>query len=316
MRVTMLKQYENSATKEKFLVGFPYEIDDTTGATWISIGRAAAYTPPARPYGGPVYATASGGLVDGDGDPLSAGSAVLAVTLANRPAATSANIGVEVDVVDLNGGTRQRSDGTSWVDVSPGVTEYDPVFTTWANRGTGALGQIKWLTGVGNQLIEMYWDGAYWQPRTGRALLYRQPGTVSGSAGASSVATTATVTIPGDLMNIDGAIDILVHGAASASPVAATPMVTYDASALCDGVSVGTKRNVRFGRSIRNQGSASAQVVSENAGDMGGPGLGAGAVQTFTKNTAADRTINASFTATHATSIVASIHRFEVWWNA
>jgi hypothetical protein len=48
-------------------------------------------------------------------------SVVATINLADLPAPSVANIGLEVDVADLNGGTRLKSNGTIWYQVSAGV---------------------------------------------------------------------------------------------------------------------------------------------------------------------------------------------------
>jgi hypothetical protein len=317
MQVTMTKQWE--VARELFLAGVTYEVDSVTGAAWIARGIAVAYTAPARKPLGPVFVTSTGKLVDGDGDEIavtgSGGGAVESKVLADRPAAGPENIGVELDIVDVDGGTRQKSNGTSWIDVSPGVTKYDTVSALWADRGTGVLNQVK-IFQIGNQPVPAIWDGSAWQPYTGRVLLTRLAAPILGTAGASSTATSADFTVPGGLMGLNGSLEIIWEGSASASPTSALPAVNFGGSTLTDGLTVGTKRNVRMRRIIRNQNAANSQVISENAGDLGGFGTGAGAVQTLTKNTANDQVINVGYTFTHATSIVATLHRFEVWWSA
>lgn len=240
------------------------------------------------------------------------------VLFANLPAASAANDGDEVDVTDLNGGTRFRSNGVAWVQVSPGVTENAVTYSTWAdrNQGTPYLGQRKMFTDIGNQPVPAEYNGTRWVPVGGMAKIYRQAGVVNGTAGASSTATSALVTLPGDLLGPEGGWVMEAAFSASASPTAATPAAAWDGSATFDGVSVGTKRNVRIRRSCRNVGSDASQIINEAQGDLGGPGTGSGAVQTFTKNTANDRTLQVSCVFTHASSIVATLHSFDVWWVA
>lgn len=317
MQVTMTKQWE--ADKALYLSGVTYEVDSVTGAAWIARGIAVAYTAPSRKPLGAVFINSAGSLVDSDGDEIavtgSGGGAVESVLLANRPPATSENIGLELDIVDLDGGTRQKSTGTSWIDVSPGVTKYDTIASSWALRGVGVLNQVK-IFSVGNQPVPGIWNGAAWVPYTGRVLLYGLAAPIVGTAGVSSTAQSPDITIPGNLMGLSGTIEVVWEGSASASPVSALPIVNFGGSTLTDGLTVGTKRNVRMNRKIRNQNSLTSQVISENSGDLGGFGTGAGAVQTLTKNTANDQIVNAGYTFTHATSIVATLHRFEVWWTA
>ncbi len=266
-----------------------------------------------------LYDPATGlrvGYVDINGQEVLTGTTTAEWAVDSLPSASPENAGAFFFVNAENGGTLYRSNGTSWVKQGPGRSEYDVQSCLWADRGTGAVGQRKRITDLGNLPVVVEWDGARWQPTNGIAKIYRQPGVVSGTAGTSSTATSATVTIPGGLLGPVGGIVLEASFSASASPTAATPAAAWDGSALFDGVSVGTKRNVRIRRSFRNIGSEASQIVNEASGDVGGTGTGSGAVQTFTKNTANNRTLQASCVFTHASSITATLHAFDIWWVA
>lgn len=240
-----------------------------------------------------------------------------AMLMADRPPASDQNDKFEVWITDDNGGTLYRSNGVSWEKRSPGLAEVDVPTVLWAELGTGAVGQRKRIVDpLFNQPVLVEWNGTRWQPVNGIAKIHRQAGVVNGTAGTTSTATSALLTLPGGMLGPEGGWIMEACFSASASPTAATPAATWDSSALFDGVSVGTKRNVRIRRSCRNVGSDASQIVNEAQGDLGGPGTGSGAVQTFTKNTANARTLQASCTFTHASSIVATLHSFDVWWVA
>ncbi len=237
------------------------------------------------------------------------------VLFANLPAASAANDGDEVDVTDLNGGTRFRSNGVAWVQVSPGVTENAVTYSTWAGRNQGSpyIGQCKRITDIGNQNPEFIYNGTRWLPK-GLQLAYRQSGVVNGTAGASSTATGATFNTQPGMMGPDGTVLVEVDYAANTAPVAATPQMTWAGSNLHDGASVGTRRNVKVTRTIRNAGAENAQNVSEGSTQLVIEGSANAQVQTFAIDTAAAaRAIVPSITFTHASSIVATIHRYEVW---
>jgi len=233
---------------------------------------------------------------------------------ADVPDASAANIGQEIIVVDENGGQRKISNGASWVDSAAPVNAGEIQTSTWALRGSGTLYQKKIITDIGNQPVEVIWDGTYWQPAGGAQTIYRLPAPVAGAASANSSSPTATMTVPGGLMNIRGTIEVFMDYYGNTTPTGSFAQITFGASDLFSATTLGTKRNVRVSRNIKNT-NANAQVVRENADDLGGIGLGAGAVQTFTKNTANDQTITGFGRLTHASSIICTLNSFEVVWR-
>ena len=188
--------------------------------------------------------------------------------------------------------------------------------TTWAARGSGdAVGRVIRISDVGNNpLLRAEWDGTRWVPHCGRQLLYQVLAPVNGSAGASSTATSASISIPAGMLGVCGGLEIVADFAGNTAPVAAIPQVAWGGNNTFDGLTVGTRRNVRVGRNIKNINSASSQIVSEGVAETGGFGSANGAAQAFSVDTTAAVAVQVSINMTHATSIVATINKLQVWW--
>lgn len=261
---------------------------------------------------GPYYINAAGQAIQIRG-PL------LAITEANLALITAdaTNIGLEYFVTDRRGGCHVGNiAGTGFQELSPALNDYF-TSTTWASRGTGSfVGQKKIITNLGNQpAVEAIWDGTYWQPAGGRQLIYALKAQVTGSAGTSSVANIPSVTIPGNLMNINGGfeVDIHTHTLSSVASVANTISLTFGGFELM-GTDRTTNRRVWNGRRVRNVNSASVQTVMSNASGTGAYEQAANDPKETTKDTTADQTLVGTATATHATSIQNRIDEYKVWW--
>lgn len=243
----------------------------------------------------------------------------LDVSIATLPDPGPDNIGQEYFVVDENGGTQRKSNGLDMVKQAPGVNEYDTDVIHWADRPlTAAVGDKLFFDDIGNKLVESFFDGEFWQPCGGRQLADRQEGTVAGSAGPTSTATSPAWSAPAGLMNDNGGLEIIVNaGTDNTQPATALPSTSWNGTDLFDGTtSAGTKKTVRWRRTIRNQNAVNSQVVPETEnGDLGGPGTSSNQVRTFSANTASQaRAVGVAYTATHATSITAKIYSREIWW--
>lgn len=232
------------------------------------------------------------------------------------PAASVDNLGQVYFVTNEAGGTLRKSSGTSHVKIAPGVTEGVQSSAIWSERGTGALGESKIITDLGNNaLVEAIYDGTRWQPRGGRQLLYSLKAPLTGSGTTTYTVTLPSITIPGGLMGTNGALDIEMAATASTTPVASTPSITFDGYELA-GNSGGANRRIRMSRRMRNENSASVQTVYANAGATGGEEFANNDHRGTTKNTANDLVLTGTVVWTHASSITGTVNDLKVWWIA
>jgi hypothetical protein len=235
---------------------------------------------------------------------------------ADLPSASVDNLGQLYFVTDEAGGTLRKSSGTSMVKLAPGVTEANTGSSTWAERGTAAVNTTKIFTDVGNLgIVEGIYDGARWQPRGGKQLLYSLKAPLTGAGTTSYVVTLPSITIPGGLMGINGELVIEMEAQGSTTPIAATPSITFDGYELA-GNGFGANRRLWLGRRIRNENSASVQTVYAHAGSTGSFESANNDHRGTTKNTANDLVLTGSMTWTHASSITGVVGELKVWWVA
>lgn len=248
--------------------------------------------------------------------PSASRSSTATILMANLPAASAANNGMEVDVSDANGGTRYKSDGVTWRKVSPGVTEYDIASSLWADRGVGVIGQVKRITDVGNNpLLEAIWDGTRWAPRGGRQLIYSSRGNIDGPSNTTSAANIPAVTIPGGLLGVNFGLDIEIatHTVAGVATTANTVSLTFDGFELF-GTDRTTNRRLWLSRRIRNVNAANVQTVMANASATGANEGAANDPKETTKNSANNLVLTGTATAVAATAMVNRIDEYKVWW--
>lgn len=235
---------------------------------------------------------------------------------ADLPSASVENIGQVYFVTDENGGTLRKSSGTSHVKLAPGATESVQGADIWADRGTAAFGTSKIITGIGNNdLVEAIYDGARWQPRGGKQLIYTLKAPLTGTGTATYTITLPSITIPGGLLGTNGELIIELEAQANTTPIAATPSLTLDNYELA-GNSGGTNRRIWLGRRLRNENSATVQTVYAHAGSTGAHEFSDNNHRGTTKNSANDMVLTGSVIWTHASGITGSVSEFKVWWIA
>lgn len=239
--------------------------------------------------------------------------------IANRPAASAFLYDREYISTDEGGGDqRYWCDGTTWHQSGPGASEYDPVTTTWALRGSGvAVGDTKVISDLGNNpAVEAIWDGTYWQPRGGRQQLYNLKAPVAGASSATPSVSLVTVSIPGGLMNINGGIAFEALVNLDGDPLTATDTLTFGGSNIMSNTASGTSERRYFGRQVRNLNSASAQAVDNRASgaEYGTFGVGATQITTLALNTANTLDLAGSVAYTSSVAQIATLYIQRVWW--
>lgn len=266
---------------------------------------------------GPYY-------VDEDGTAVRIMQPLSSVTEATLPTASAANTDQMYFITDRRGGTLVKSNGVSMVEIAPGLSDY--TYTeVWANRTNGsAEGELRKFTsvatvgGVSTRTVMMQWDAtnSIWRPASGEQLLYRLAGKVSSSSGTDVTATVPQVTIKGGAMGIFGELYIECAGGTTdgTAPTALKPQCSWDGTATFETTTgQGTKKNWAYQRNIKNDNSASSQIIMQGNADLGGAFASSNAFQTTSKNTANDRTIDGSCNATYASAKVQQIHKFDIW---
>lgn len=104
---------------------------------------------------------------------------VQTVTLAALPAPSAANVGLELDVSDLNGGTRLKSDGVTWYQVGAGVAaEGSGVLFVAASRNLAAADAGMLLKCTGGSAITLTLPAGL-PPRFGCAVMQCGTGKVT-----------------------------------------------------------------------------------------------------------------------------------------
>lgn len=237
---------------------------------------------------------------------------------ADLPSASVANMDQVFFVTDENGGTLRKSSGSSMVKLSPGVTEANTGSSTWAQRNatTPVANAVKIFTDIGNvATVEGIYDGSAWQPRGGRQLIYTLKAPLTGSGTTTYTINLPSITIPGGLLGANGGLDFELAAAANATPVAATPSLTFDGYELA-GNNGGANRRIWMGRRLRNQNSASAQTIYANAGASGAYEFQNNDHRSTTKNSANDLVVTGSVIWTHASSISGTVNELKIWWMA
>lgn len=272
----------------------------------------------ARDGTGPFYFDVNGTVhaISGGG-----GGAVADITeaeLALIPAAAG-NLNLEYQVTDRNSGRRVKSDGTSWVNQGPGndATAGIPT-TTWAARGSAAtVGEIKRVTDLGNNPnIFIVADGTYWQPFGDRVCIYRMAAEIVGTGTLTNTSTLPNVTIPANLLNLYGSLEAVLEANTNAlTPIAATWTCNWDGADFAG--PQGTNRRLDMRRKWRNKGSAALQnTITKGNSESGGPIIATtDSTADRTKNTATDLVVSGSVVFTHASAIVGTVKRYEIWWS-
>jgi hypothetical protein len=240
--------------------------------------------------------------------------------LTARPAASAYNIGSLYFADDTDGGTLYGNfNGIAWTQVAAGLSGDTSAYTstTWAQRGAGAfVGQIKRITDLGNKVnVFAVWDGTYWQPLGGSQTIYGLAAPITGAAGASSVCTLPSITVPAGLLNINAGLDIEIatHTLASTASVANTVSYTFGGFELF-GTDRTTNRRIWNARRIMNRNAANVQTVFANASGTGAYEQAANDPKETTKDSTADIAMAGTATATHATSIQNRVDEFRVRW--
>lgn len=247
----------------------------------------------------------------------STGGQNLRGTRAQQPAASVGNYGWLYFVSDE--GVLEQSNGVSWTSAA-GSTAADAGIPTclWVDRGTATAGLIKRVTDLGNNPnVLIIGDGTRWQPLGGQQTIYMLAAPITGAAGASSVCTLPSITVPGGLMGINGGLDIEIHThtLASVASVANTISYTFGGFELF-GTDRTTNRRIWNARRIMNRNSAAVQTVMANASATGAYEQAANDPKETTKDTTADVAMAGTATATHATSIQNRVDEFRVRWLA
>lgn len=256
------------------------------------------------------------GYVSGDGSEV---EMFKKGALASRPAASVYNVGMEYFADDENGGTLYKNfNGIAWTQIATGLSaEVTYASSTWALRGTGSfVGQIKRITNLGNKTTVLaIWDGTYWQPLGGAQTIYALAAPITGSAGTSSACMLPSITVPANLLGINGGLDIEVatHTLSSVASVANTVSYTFGGFELF-GTDRTTNRRIWNARRIMNRNATNVQTVFSNASGTGAYEQAANDPKETTKDSTADIAMAGTATATHATSITNRVDEFRVRW--
>lgn len=235
------------------------------------------------------------------------------VTEASLPAASAGNLGRRYWITDRRGGCRVKSNGTAWIEQGPAIND---VADLSAAAAFGALpaspivGQRIRVTNVGNNPnLELVWNGDWWAPRGGEQALYTLKAPATATAGAAL--TIPNVVIPGGLMGAYGQLRIEAAYQLSENATALTIAQDWDGAAIMAFVTAHQRAFWR--REIINTAVA-AQVIPQRSTELGGETSSNTAGQTATKNTAVDRTIGGSITATTASGThTTSLNRYNVF---
>lgn len=235
------------------------------------------------------------------------------VETGDLPEASATNAGAFFWVNDENGGTQYRSDGVSMIKQSPGLTEYDIPAVAWADRGTGAVGQVKRITNMGNNpLVEAQWNGTRWTPRGGRQMIYDLAAPIE-NTGASPSVTLPNVTLPGGSWGLSGGYEFeLVADCAVQTPSARVVNVTYDSTQFINDSAA--QRHAGYRRLIKNKGATGLQVVMEKNGDYDTWLSGNQTVQQKTKDTTTDLVVAGTITMTVPVSDTLSLWHYRIYW--
>lgn len=235
------------------------------------------------------------------------------VTELTLPAAGAGNLGRRYWITDRRGGCRVKSNGTSWVEQGPAIND---VADLSAAAAFGALpaspivGQRIRVTNVGNNPnLELVWNGDWWAPRGGEQALYTLKAPVVATAGAAL--TIPDVLIPGGLMGAYGQLRIEAAYQLSENAVTLTIAQDWDGAAM---MAFTTAHQRAFWRREILNTAVAAQVIPQRSTELGGETSTNTAGQTATKNTAVDRTIHGTVTATTASGThTTSLNRYNVF---
>lgn len=237
---------------------------------------------------------------------------------AAKPAASSSNVNYTYFSTDINGGTTYISNGVSWVKSAASVNADTGIpSTTWAARGSAATlgsGYVQRVTDIGNNPnVLIVSDGANWCPLNGIQRLYTTTTPIAGATPgtASDTATIPSWTVPGGLMGSTFALSINLEAHASATPIAATPALTFGGADIFS--AMGAFRRLLLKRTIRNKTTTTQHIV-EKAIDSGARVIVDNDGQDKTKDTTGDLILAGTVNFTHASVISTTIDNYYVDW--
>lgn len=184
---------------------------------------------------------------------------------------------------------------------------------TWANRPTtAALWDRIRVTDFGVPSIIMVWDGTRWIP-DGPQVLGRS-GVVASLTGTLTETALATITVPANMMGLNGGLLIMMGWSYTSSANTKTFRARFGGIAGVEYLLATLTTNVTLSdqRRIRNRNSASSQTGQQSLGSSGGFGGSSGLQQTSSIDTTADTSLVLSAQLAN-TGDTARIETYDVW---